>query len=169
MADTKKPPTKSEQFLGVVLIVGALFWMGKCAFGGKSERAQPPCQTDLDCRIRANTERMKEACVTANSGQRHLEDRQFDLARGLRTGSMSASEVRQAQAEIEATRQYAEKAKGECEAARAEASQLGKEALAAYKKSEAAKPPATEPAPAAAAAPAKAKSSAKPASTQAKN
>lgn len=170
MAD-KKPPTKGEQFVGVLLILGALFWMGKCAVGGKSEPTQAACQTDLDCKIRATTERMKDACVTAASGQRHLEDRQFDLARGLRTGSMSASDVREAQAEIEATRQYADKAKADCEAARADMSELGKQATAAYRQSEAAKQAPAAPAAAATPTPATAKTKpkAKPAGTQAKN
>lgn len=139
MTDPKKP-TRAESIFGLFLFGGALIFMGKCALGSH-EPEQAKCATELDCKIRANTTRMKEACVKAASGQRHLEDRQFDLARGLRTGSMSASDVRGAQAELEATRQYTSQAKAECEAAQAEAGELGKQATAAYRQEESAKSP----------------------------
>jgi hypothetical protein len=134
----KKPPTRAEQILGVLLIGGAVIWMGKCTLGD-TKPTTAPCKTELDCKIQANTKRVQEACVRAASGQRHIEDRQFDLARGLRTGSMSASDARQAAAVLAATQQYTSQAQAECESARAEAERLGKQALVAYRESETAK------------------------------
>lgn len=125
-----------ETALGGAVIIGALVLVGKCLSGDPATSepaARAPCETDLDCRIRANTDRMAKSCATAAQGERHAADREFDLARGLRTGAMSAGEVRQAAAELDATRRYGSEARADCEAARAEAQRLGDEAVAFVK------------------------------------
>jgi hypothetical protein len=156
----KKPPTRFESALGIVLFVSALAFMGKRCASSPEPVVAAPCQTDLDCRIRANTERLRKSCVAAASAQRHLEDQQFDVAQGLRTGKLSASEVRSEAGTLGARQRIASEAKAECEAARAEASALGDEATRVVRERErlAAKAaPTPTPKPAIAAKPAKSK------------
>jgi hypothetical protein len=139
-----KPPTRTESILGLVMIAGALVLVGRCVSGG-SKATEPTCQTELDCKLAANTKRQAESCGRFESGKRHVQDREYDLARGIRTGSMSAEDVRSASETLEATRQYTQQAEADCKAANAEAAVLVDQASAVYHASQAA--PATPSSP----------------------
>lgn len=97
-----KDPTKTEQVFGAALIVGAL------ALGGRwlVTRAAAP-------------DAAEDPCAQAAAGARRIADREFDLAQGVRTGSLSASEVRAAVAALEQRRAYTAEAQAKC-AARAQ-------------------------------------------------
>jgi hypothetical protein len=122
---------------GWAVIIGGLVLVGKCVAGGGDGDAQPAakpkCETDLDCRIVANTEAISASCPDAERGKRHVAEREYDLARGIRTGSMSAAEVRDAAARLEATRQYTADYVAKCEAALQEGYKLGDEAVRVVK------------------------------------
>lgn len=117
--------------LGVVCFAGAVIY-------GSANPRSPAAdgQTELDRKLAANTKRISEACGKYYRGKDHAADREYDLARGIRTGAMSASEVRQAAGTLAATREYMEDGRQECEAAKAEGAELGAQAQAVYHASE---------------------------------
>jgi hypothetical protein len=92
-----RPPTRTETVLGAVLIVGAL------ALGARwvVRRAAAP-------------EQAPNPCADAAAGRQRIADREFDLAQGIRTGSMSAAEVREATAALEQRRAYTARDEAEC-------------------------------------------------------
>jgi hypothetical protein len=119
------------------VLVGALALAWRCrernVERARAAAAAEAGKTDLDRHLAANAKRMQEACAAAASGARHVADREFDLRQGIRTGKLSAAEVRSAQGTLEATRRYAAKSQAECDAVRAEAVTLGAEAERAYR------------------------------------
>jgi hypothetical protein len=124
-----KPPTRVETAFGLLAIVGGLVFVGRCVTGGPEPTAAPKCETELDCRLAANTARMSKGCAAAANAKRHADDQEFDLARGLQSGTLSASKVRSETGTLAVRRQIAADSQAECDAAREEAYALGDEAV----------------------------------------
>lgn len=142
-----KAPTRLESVLGLFLFAGILGLVGKCVAGGPDASASAPkCQTELDCKLAANTERLRKSRGAAASARRHLEGQQYDVAQGIRTGKLSASDLRSEGGTLVARQRIVSDAEAECEAARAEAQLLGDEAARVVRAQEkAAAPPAPKP------------------------
>jgi hypothetical protein len=95
--------TRTETVLGLCLFAGALVLVGRCVVG----REAPAAETWI------------ETCAASERAQSHVTDQEFDLERGIRTGSMSASDVRQQKSTLEARRRIAAEKRAACEAAQA--------------------------------------------------
>jgi hypothetical protein len=88
-----------------------------------------PSKTDLDIRIEAAFAQQVEHCKNAATFNRVAENQSYDLNRGIRTGSLSAREVRADAAELAATKSYAKETKAQCATAQAEVKKLAAEAV----------------------------------------
>ncbi len=97
--------TRTETVLGLCMFAGAIVFVGKRVVDGTPAPAEPAWMATCDAATRA---------------QSHVTDQEFDLERGIRTGSMSANDVRAQTSTLEARRRIVAEKRAACEAARTE-------------------------------------------------